>query len=108
MSFNGSLGYVQIASDFRVVTPLQQQVDDLLFPRSHLSKFFFHALHLMDCASWVAGGTTAPSGLKRTSGNFGSSWLSVVHPRGHSGAWRLQKLKNLAILQFFTKKPLVL
>jgi hypothetical protein len=51
MSFDGSLGYVQIASDFRVVTPLQKKVDDLLFPWSHLSKFIFHALHLMDHAS---------------------------------------------------------
>ncbi len=69
MSFDGSLGYVQIASDFRVITSLQKQIDDLLFPWSHLSEFFFHALHLMDCAPRVAGGTIRlPSGMKRRSG----------------------------------------
>jgi len=34
--FDGSLGYVQIASDFRVVVPLQQQIDDLSLPGAYL------------------------------------------------------------------------
>jgi hypothetical protein len=71
MSFDGSLGYVQIASDLRVVTPLQKKVDDLLFPWSYLSKIIFHALHLMDCASWVASGTTAPQ-VRSANPEFGS------------------------------------
>jgi hypothetical protein len=37
MSLHGSLGNVQIASDFRIVTTLQEQIDDLLLPWSHLS-----------------------------------------------------------------------
>jgi hypothetical protein len=48
MSLYGSLGNVQIASDFRVVTTLQEQVDNLPLPRSHLSKLVLHALHLTD------------------------------------------------------------
>ena len=35
MCFDGPLGDVQIASDFGIVTTLQEQVDDLLFPRPH-------------------------------------------------------------------------
>ncbi len=62
MRFYGSLGYVQIASDFRIVTALQEQIYDLLFPGSHLSKFFFHALHLTDAHRWrqVAPQPTGP------------------------------------------------
>jgi len=42
MRFDGSLGNVQIASDFRVITPLEKQIYDLPFPWSHLVEFFFH------------------------------------------------------------------
>ena len=42
MCFDGSLGNVQIASDFRVVTSLEQQIDDLSLPGPHLAEFFFH------------------------------------------------------------------
>lgn len=52
MSFYGSFGYVQIASDFRIVATLQEQFDNLLFPWSHLSKLIFHALHLTDAPRW--------------------------------------------------------
>jgi hypothetical protein len=37
MSLYGSLGYVEIASDFRIVTTLQEQIDDLLLAGSYLS-----------------------------------------------------------------------
>jgi len=40
--FDRALGHVQIASDFRVVTSLEQQIDDLPFPWSQLAEFFFH------------------------------------------------------------------
>jgi hypothetical protein len=43
---DGPLGYVQIASDFRIVTSLQQQINDLLLPGPHLAELVFHALHL--------------------------------------------------------------
>src|ERR1700681_2321353 len=42
MRFDGSLGNMQIASDFRVVTPLKKKIYDLPFPRTHLIEFFFH------------------------------------------------------------------
>src|ERR1700688_3932136 len=45
MRFDGSLGNVQIASDFRVVTSLKKQIDDLPFPGTHLVELFFH----IDC-----------------------------------------------------------
>ncbi len=77
MSFDGSLGYVQIASDFRIVTPLQEQIDDLLFPRSHLSKFVFHALHLTE--SRLGGPQVALRRLSFESANpeLGSLCFSV-------------------------------
>ncbi len=42
MRFDGSLGNVQIASDFRVVTSLKKQIYDLPFPGAHLVEVFFH------------------------------------------------------------------
>jgi hypothetical protein len=42
MRFDCALGNVQIPSDFRVVTPLEQQTDDLPFSWSHLIELFFH------------------------------------------------------------------
>ncbi len=42
MRFDGSLGNVQIASDFRVVTSLKKQIYDLPFPGTHLVELFFH------------------------------------------------------------------
>lgn len=59
MSLYGPLGYVQIASDFRIVTPLQKQIDDLSLPGSHLIKLFLHALHLTDAPLWPGGDGSA-------------------------------------------------
>jgi hypothetical protein len=42
MGFNRALGNVQIASNFRVITPLQQQLDQLPLPRSYLIELLFH------------------------------------------------------------------
>ena len=50
MCFHGALGYVQIASNFRIVTPLKQQFDDLLLPVSHLTAIFCHGIPLNVCA----------------------------------------------------------
>ena len=41
MSFDGALGNLQIASDFRVVTSLEQQLNDLPFAGAHPFKFLF-------------------------------------------------------------------
>ena len=43
MRFYRALGHVQIPSDFRVVASLEQQFDDLPFPRSYKVKLFFHS-----------------------------------------------------------------
>jgi hypothetical protein len=42
MCFDRALGNVQIASDFRIVTSLKQQMDDLPFPGPHLVELLFH------------------------------------------------------------------
>jgi hypothetical protein len=34
MSFHGSARHLELAGDFGVITPLQKQLDDLLFARS--------------------------------------------------------------------------
>jgi hypothetical protein len=44
MSFDRSLGNVQLLCDFGIVTTLKKQIDDLPFPRSHLIELFFHNL----------------------------------------------------------------
>lgn len=42
ISFDGALGNVEIASDFRVVASLEQKIDDLPLPGSHLAEIFVH------------------------------------------------------------------
>ena len=55
MRFHRALGNVQIVSDFRVVTSLEQQINDLAFPWSHLVELLFHkSLHLTDTAPVTA------------------------------------------------------
>jgi hypothetical protein len=49
MCFHRTLGNVQIPSNFRVVTSLEQQTNDLPFPGAHLAELLFHKhLHLTD------------------------------------------------------------
>ena len=43
MSFDRTLGDIQIASDLGVVTPLQQKVDNLLLPWTHFAELLFHS-----------------------------------------------------------------
>ena len=42
MRFDGAVGDVQIPSDFRVVTSLEKQIDDLPFPGAYLAELLFH------------------------------------------------------------------
>ncbi len=42
MRFHGALGNVQIASDFRVVTSLEQQLDNLPLPWPYFLELLFH------------------------------------------------------------------
>jgi hypothetical protein len=47
IGFDRALGHIQIASDFRVFASLEQQIDDLPFPRADLAEVLFHNdLHL--------------------------------------------------------------
>ena len=49
MRFHRSLGNVQIPSDFRIVTALKQQIDDLPLPGAYLVEHFLHKTrHLTD------------------------------------------------------------
>jgi len=42
MRFHRALGHVQIARDFRVVTSLEKQLNDLPVPWAHLIENLFH------------------------------------------------------------------
>jgi hypothetical protein len=42
MRFDGALGDIQVPRNFRVVTSLEKQVNDLTFPRAHLAEILFH------------------------------------------------------------------
>ena len=72
MCFYRALGNVQIASDFRVVTSLEQQIDNLPFPRSHLIEHLFHnSQHLHRCDA-----RSLPVALKP--GPLGA-WIRVLY-----------------------------
>jgi hypothetical protein len=42
MGFHGTPGHVELFGNFRIVTALEQQLGDLLFPRAQLDKLFRH------------------------------------------------------------------
>ena len=49
MRLHRPFGNVQVASDFRVITPLQQQLDNLLLSGTHLANDrLIHVIHLSD------------------------------------------------------------
>ena len=63
MRFDRALGNVEIASDFRVVTSLEQQIDDLPLPGSDLVELLFHNnVHLTAPRSPQSGAETKPLG----------------------------------------------
>jgi hypothetical protein len=87
MRFDGALGNIQIPSDFRVVTSLEKQIDDLPLPGAYLAELLFHKnTHLIDPN---AGAEIWPLG---TSG-FGSLRLNL-QPRGQIGLPALTSCKN--------------
>ena len=47
MRLHRSLGDVQIFGDFRVITPLQKQLHNLLFPGSYAAELLFHKHHTL-------------------------------------------------------------
>ena len=46
MGLDGAFRHVQIAGDFGVVTSLEKQIDNLLFPAPQPAGLFVHALYL--------------------------------------------------------------
>jgi len=80
MCFDGALGDIQVAGDFRVVASLQQQIDDLALAGSHLIKLLFHEPHL-SCSR--------PAGTKecsQTSGDRSFGWQTAcTRPLGAAG-----------------------
>jgi hypothetical protein len=46
IGLDGALGHVQLTGDFGVVTSLEKQIDDLLFPASQPAELLVHALYL--------------------------------------------------------------
>jgi hypothetical protein len=86
MCFDGSLGNVQIASDFRVVAPLQQQIDDLALAGPHVAVVLFHhSLHLTDEFRSPSSGCQPGPGTHLDSGLcvFGE------HARGQNRAYNV-------------------
>jgi hypothetical protein len=101
MRFDGSLGNVQIASDFRVVTSLKKQIYDLPFPGTHLVEVFFHK----HCTWPMRPGllqVAKQSGSLGTSG-FGSLRL-ILHSRGQIGPGMLTNCKNSGCALFRPQK----
>lgn len=75
MSFDGALGNMQIASDFRVVASLEQKIDNLPLSGPHLVKLLVHGLHLTGAP--VAVGVA--SNQVRTRLEFGSLTASFCN-----------------------------
>jgi hypothetical protein len=73
-----ALGHVEVTSDFRVVTSLEQQIDDLPFPCSQLAELFSH--NDCTCPTPETGQRARNLGPLLTSG-FGSLRLNL-HSRG--------------------------
>jgi len=85
MCLDRSLRDVQIVSDFRVVTPLKQQIDNLPLPWSHLIEFLFHNHYLIDAALVAASGSEPGPRTHLDSGHCVSfcihaakSWLRML------------------------------
>ena len=85
MRFHRSLGDVQVVSDFRVVTSLQQKIDNLPLPWPYLAEMFFHKKtaphrHAPVAASGASGAETCPLGAS----GFGTLRLifAFIQPKG--------------------------
>ncbi|MFZ0480992.1 MAG: hypothetical protein WAL71_17770 [Terriglobales bacterium] len=62
MSLDSALRDVQVTRNLGVVTPLQQEIDDLLFARCHGAGYLLHHLYLIkaapDAESGIIGALT--------------------------------------------------
>ena len=76
MRFDGSLGNVQIFSNFRVVTSLEKKINDLPFPGPHLTELLFHN---------TAPDRRAPVAARGSPTRIRVSLLLILHSRGQIG-----------------------
>jgi hypothetical protein len=101
MRFDGSLGNVQIASDFRVVTSLKKQIYDLPFPGTHLVELLFHK----DCTWPMRPGLLQSGEAIRSLGTSGFGSLRLIlHSRGQIGPGMLTNCKNSGCALFRLQK----
>ena len=102
MRFDGSLGNIQIASDFRIVTSLKKKIYDLPFPGTHwVQLLFFHK----DC-TWPMRPRSlqvAKAIRNRRHIRFGSLRL-ILHSRGQIGPGMLTNCKKSGCALFFLEK----
>jgi hypothetical protein len=90
MRLDRSLGDVQIFSDFRIVTSLKKQIDDLPFPGSYVVELLFHKHHTSPIrpggCKWLSNQVLGISG-------FGSL-RPILHSHGQIGLRPLTKYEN--------------
>jgi hypothetical protein len=105
MRFDGSLGHVQIASDFRVVTSLKKKIYDLPFPGTHLVELFFHK----NCPWPLRSRLLQVAKQSGSVGTFGFGSLRLIlHSRGQIGPEMLTNCKKSGCEFFFLIKPRLL
>src|ERR1035438_6667787 len=103
MSFDGALSHVEIPSDLRVVTSLEQQFDNLLFARSYLSKLLFDChLHLTETYAAAAASGAKNQAPRRI---WIQSLRLILQTAGQNGLFLLNTGKILPSRVFAAKSP---
>jgi hypothetical protein len=83
MSLDGALSHVEIPSDLRVVTSLEQQFDNLLIPRSYLGNLLFDChLHLTEMYAAVAASGAKNQAPRRILDSVVASHFATSWPKG--------------------------
>jgi len=88
MSLDRALGDVQVASDFGIVTALEQEIDDLLFAGSHGSQRLVHFTSPQK-PRWTP--QMAESAKSERRGKTGQM-VRAEHARSHSRITSVKKL----------------
>jgi hypothetical protein len=103
MSFDGALSHVEIPSDLRVVTSLEQQLDNLLFPGSYLGNLFFDChLHLTEMYAGVDASGAKSQAPRRI---WIQSLRLILQTAGQNGPFLLNTGKILPTRVFAGKFP---
>jgi hypothetical protein len=89
MSFDRALGDVEIASDFGIVTALEQEFDDLLFAGSHGSQRVVHFTFTSKPAPDAENGRIGKVRAQRVKQ---ARWSQMQHARSHSRMAQVKKL----------------